>query len=76
MSVVKKLVDKVIRIVGKGHCRLFDRVNLGDIAAFAAVSACFIIEKPLRNRGHSMVGDIGFEPITSTTSMWRSSQMS
>ena len=24
----------------------------------------------------SMVGDIGFEPITSTTSMWRSSQMS
>jgi len=22
------------------------------------------------------VGDIGFEPITSTTSMWRSSQMS
>ena len=23
-----------------------------------------------------MVGDIGFEPITSTTSMWRSSQMS
>ena len=24
----------------------------------------------------NMVGDIGFEPITSTTSMWRSSQMS
>ena len=24
----------------------------------------------------SLVGDIGFEPITSTTSMWRSSQMS
>jgi hypothetical protein len=23
-----------------------------------------------------LVGDIGFEPITSTTSMWRSSQMS
>lgn len=23
-----------------------------------------------------VVGDIGFEPITSTTSMWRSSQMS
>ena len=25
---------------------------------------------------NTLVGNIGFEPITSTTSMWRSSQMS
>ena len=31
---------------------------------------------PVGSSGSNMVGDIGFEPITSTTSMWRSSQMS
>lgn len=33
-------------------------------------------EDPERSSKSNMVGDIGFEPITSTTSMWRSSQMS
>lgn len=33
-------------------------------------------KKPTYRRSYLMVGDIGFEPITSTTSMWRSSQMS